>query len=263
MMAVEYYQMFLKRLLMLTMLFTGMAATVHASEEDVVVFAAASMSEAISALGTEFEKRTGFPVIASFAGSGTLARQITEGAPADIYISANLSWMDYLDQSALLEPGSEVVIASNKLVLVAPSETKLPDPFQFEKLPVILGTGRLAIGNPAHVPAGTYAKAALESLGLWEKIEGNLVMLPNVRAVLALVDRGEVPFAIIYETDMRLAKNIQLAAVFPRDSHPPISYAMAKIKGNDGHSTGLFYKFVRSEEGREILRRHGFLAFEN
>ena len=262
-MAYGYYQMFLQRLLVLLLLFTVFTATAHASEEDVVVFAAASTSEAVSALGSAFEKRTGFPVIASFAGSGTLARQIKEGAPADIFISANLPWMDYLDQAELIQQGSLATIASNNLILVAPSEANLPSPFQFEKFPAILGAGRLAIGNPAHVPAGTYAKASLQSLNLWDKVKNNLVMLPNVRAVLALVDGGEAPFAIIYETDMRLAKNIQLAAVFPRDSHPPISYAMAKIKGNDGHSTDLFYKFVRSEEGREILRRYGFLAFEN
>ena len=259
----KYFRVFSRRILMLLTILIVCGSAAHASEEDVVVFAAASMSEAVSALGTAFEKKTGFPVISSFAGSGTLARQIKEGAPADIFISANLPWMGYLDRAVLLEPESQVTIASNNLILVAPNETDLPHPFRLEKLPTIIGTGQLAIGNPAHVPAGAYAKDSLESLGLWEKIQGNLVMLPNVRAVLALVDRGEAPFAVIYETDMRLAKNIQLAAVFPQNSHPPISYVMAKVKGNDGHSTNLFYKFVRSEEGREILRRHGFLAFEN
>ncbi|MCC3306706.1 molybdate ABC transporter substrate-binding protein [Sneathiella sp. HT1-7] len=263
MMAYKSRQMLLRQILASLLLLNLFISTAHASEEDVVVFAAASTSEAVSALGSVFEKRTGFPVIASFAGSGTLARQIKEGAPADIFISANLSWMDYLEQAALIEKGSLITIASNNLILVAPNEAMLPDPFKFENFPAILGSGRLAIGNPAHVPAGTYAKAALESLGLWKKIEGNLVMLPNVRAVLALVERGEAPFAIIYETDMRLARNIQLAAIFPRSSHPAISYAMAKIKGNDGHSTDLFYKFVRSAEGQEILRRHGFLVLEN
>ncbi|MZR32434.1 molybdate ABC transporter substrate-binding protein [Sneathiella litorea] len=248
--------------MVLILTFTSVSI-VKAAEEDVVVFAAASTSEAVSALGSAFEKRTGFTVIASFAGSGTLARQIKEGAPADIFISANLPWVEFLDKSEFLEQGSLVRIASNNLILVAPKDAMLPDPFLFEKIPSLLGSGRLAIGNPAHVPAGAYAKASLQTLNLWDKVKESLVMLPNVRAVLALVERGEAPFAIIYETDMRRAKNIQLAAVFPRDSHPPISYAMAKVKGNDGHSTDLFYKFVRSEEGREILRQHGFLAFEN
>lgn len=258
----SFRKFFIRALLALVPAFVSVPV-VHAAEDDVVVFAAASTSDAVSALGSAFEKRTGFPVIASFAGSGTLARQINEGAPADVFISANVSWMAYLDKSALLEQGSLVTIASNNLTLVASKDAKIPDPFNFENLPILLGSGRLAIGNPAHVPAGTYAKAALEALGLWDKVKENLVLLPNVRAVLALVDRGEAPFAIIYETDLRLAKNTQLAAVFPADSHPPISYAMAKIKGNDGHSTDLFYKFVQSREGQEILRQHGFLVFEN
>lgn len=262
-MAYGFSRKFLLQVLLAVVAALASVSTVQAAEEDVVVFAAASTSDAVSALGSAFEKRTGFPVIASFAGSGTLARQIEEGAPADIFISANLSWMDYLEKSDLLEQGSPVTIASNTLTLVAPKDARIPDPFNFEKLPSLLNAGRLAIGNPAHVPAGAYAKAALQALGLWDKVEENLVLLPNVRAVLALVDRGEATFAIVYETDMRLAKNTQLAAVFPPDSYPPISYVMAKIKGNDGHSTDLFYKFVRSEEGREILRQHGFLAFEN
>lgn len=262
MMTGSYRRIFRLVLLLFTLLVSA-GQTVQASEDDVVVFAAASMSNAVSALGTAFQKRTGYPVIASFAGSGTLARQIREGAPADIFISANLSWMDYLKQANLIEPENQAIIASNNLVLTVPNEKQLPNPFLLEKLSTLLGAGRLAIGNPAHVPAGAYAKASLEALGLWDEVESHLVMLPNVRAVLALVERGEAPFAIIYETDLRLAKNIKVAAVFPKDSHPPISYVMAKIKGNDGHSTDLFYKFVRSKEGIEILRRFGFLAFED
>ena len=233
---------------------------VSASEDDVVVFAAASTTNVVSALAKEFEKRTGFTVIPSFAGSGTLARQISEGAPADIMISANMEWLNYLDQAGFLGPESLMKIASNNLALVVPEGTPIPDPFEFEKLPSILGQGRLAIGNPAHVPAGNYAMAALQSLNLWDQLESQLVLLPNVRAVLALVERGEVPFAIIYETDMRLARNISLASIFPADSHPPIFYGMAKIKDNDGHSTSLFYDFVRSQDGQEIFRQFGFIA---
>ncbi|MAZ01818.1 MAG: molybdate ABC transporter substrate-binding protein [Sneathiella sp.] len=246
--------------LAVAMLLTG---TVKAAENDVIVFAAASTTNVVSALGKEFEKRTGFTVIPSFAGSGTLARQISEGAPADIMISANMKWLNYLEEAGFLGPESLVKIASNNLVLVVPEGTQIPDPFEFEKLPSILGQGRLAIGNPAHVPAGNYAKAALQSMNLWDELESQLVLLPNVRAVLALVERGEVPFAIIYETDMRLGKNISLATTFPIDSYPPISYGMAKIKDNDDHSTNLFYDFVLSPDGQEIFRQFGFIADGN
>ncbi|MEX0583665.1 MAG: molybdate ABC transporter substrate-binding protein [Sneathiella sp.] len=256
-------RIFFQHAMLLIAFLALLSGPARASEEDVVVFAAASTTDVVSALAEEFEKRTGFPVISSFAGSGTLARQISEGAPADIMISANMEWLNYLDAADLLTPGSLVKIASNSLALVVHKDKPVPDPFDFEKLSAILGQGRLAIGNPAHVPAGNYAKAALQSLNLWDQLEGRLVMLPNVRAVLALVERGEVPFAIIYETDMQLAKNISLAGIFPTDSHPSISYGMAKIRNNDSHSTNLLYDFIRSKDGQEIFRQFGFIAQEN
>lgn len=257
------YRKYFRYLAILGALFSGAVGAAQASEEDVVVFAAASATEVVSALSTEFEKRTGFPVISSFAGSGTLARQIYEGAPADIFIAANMAWLTYLDEARLLEAGSIVKIASNNLVLVAPKDTLVPDPFDFQKLPDLLAGERIAIGNPAHVPAGNYAKSALQFLDLWRVLRDQFVYLPNVRSVLALVERGEVPYAIVYATDVRLAKNVRIVAVFPRESHPQIAYGMAKIRDNDGHSTNLFYDFVKSADGQEIFRRFGFVTKVN
>ncbi|WP_334127411.1 molybdate ABC transporter substrate-binding protein [Sneathiella sp.] len=235
----------------------------RASAEEVVTFAAASLGESVAALGKAFEKKTGFPVIASFAGSGVLARQINEGAPANLFISADTRWMDYLDDAKRLIPGSVVTIASNSLVLVARDDVEVAEDFDLATLPDVLGQERLAIGDPAHVPVGSYSKAALENLGLWQRLEKQTVRLANVRAVTALIERGEVPFAIIYETDYRLVKNVKLVKAFPAETHPPIVYAMAMIRDGDTHSAKLFYEFIRSDEGRDIIRRFGFTATEN
>lgn len=235
-----------------------LAAPIKAGAEEVVIFAAASMTESVSALGEQFERRSGIHVVLSFAGSGVLARQISEGAPANIFLSADMRWLEFLADKDQLVPGSLVPIASNTLVLVAPADSTITERFDFAMLPDLLREGRLAMGDPAHVPVGRYGKAALETLGLWDGIENRTVRLPNVRAVAALVERGEVDFGILYETDYRHAKNIRRVKAFPEDSHPPIVYGMALIRNNDSYAARLFYDFVRSEEGQSVLRRYGF-----
>ena len=251
------------RALLLLAILLPFSGPARAAGDEVVVFAAASMTETISSLGERFEEKTGLPVIASFAGSGTLARQISEGAPANVFVSANMKWLQFLDDEKMLVPGSLVTMASNSLELVAPKETPEVMDFDVAKLPELLGDGRLAIGDPESVPVGTYSKGALENLGLWEDVQKKAVMLPNVRAVLALVERGEVPYAIIYGTDLKLAKNIRLVTTFPEESHPPIVYGMALIKDHDTHSAKQFYDFIQSDEGGEIIRSFGFMAVEN
>lgn len=230
----------------------------EAAGDDVVVFAAASTTDVVTEAASAFEKKTGFTVTPSFAASGTLARQIGEGAPANIFISANIQWVDYLDSKGLLESGSRLVIASNQLVLVAPKGDEVPDPFKFAQLPNLVDGRRLAIGNPAHVPAGSYAKSAFQSLGIWTHLQSNFVLLPNVRAVLALVERGEVPYGVVYETDARLSKDVKIAERFPKESYPVIAYGMAMVKGNASHAAKLFYDYLKSEEGQAIFHKYGF-----
>ncbi|WP_373089600.1 molybdate ABC transporter substrate-binding protein, partial [Sneathiella sp.] len=169
-------------------LMAGLSGSANAVENDIVVFAAASTTDVVTAAASAFEKQTGLTVTPSFAGSGTLARQIKEGAPANIFISANMQWLDYLAKEGLLRQRAPVEVASNQLVIVAPQDAVVKEPFKIEELPKLLEGMRLAIGNPAHVPVGTYTKAAFQSLGIWDRLDGKYVMLPNVRAVLALVE---------------------------------------------------------------------------
>ncbi|USG62386.1 molybdate ABC transporter substrate-binding protein [Sneathiella marina] len=233
------------------------------AERDIVVFAAASTTDVVSAIVVEFERRTGFQVTTSFASSGTLAKQVREGAPANIFISANKTWLDYLvNEKLLLEDGYKE-IASNQLVLVAPKEERVVDPFIIDNLPEMLEGGFLAIGNPDHVPVGIYAKAALHSLKLWDALKGKYVALPNARAVTALVEREEVPFAVIYETDAKTSKNLKVVTTFPPDSYPAIIYGLGLIKDYDSHAAKEFVKFVLSPDGRDIFDQYGFVTLKN
>jgi molybdate transport system substrate-binding protein len=228
------------------------------SENDIVVFAAASTTEVVKELGQVFEKQTGFTVTTSFAGSSALAKQIREGAPASIFISANRQWLDYLAAQDLLQKGSLVVIATNRLVVIVPKDVTVTDPFNLKDLPFLLQNGFLGIGNPTHVPAGIYAKAALESLGIWNDIKDRYVQMPNERAVLAVAERGEVAAAIVYATDVQENKNVKVIATLPLSSHPEIVYGMAVIKAQDNYSAKTFFDFVRSSRGQEIFEKYGF-----
>ncbi len=232
----------------------------HSSENDITVFAAASTTEVVKALSVEFEKRTGGDVTASFAGSSTLAKQIEQGAAANIFISANQQWLTYLKERGMISAGSPINIATNKLVVVAPNGAPIAEPFELADLPELIGNGFLAIGNPDHVPAGIYAKAALQSLGLWEDLQSRYVQMPNVRAVLTLVERDEAVAGIVYATDAKLVKNLKVIAVIPANAVPEITYGMAILKGYDSHITKLFFDFVRSTDGQDIFARYGFGA---
>ena len=231
-----------------------------AAQDDVVVFAAASTTNVMTAAAQEFEKQTGLSITASFAGSGTLARQIKEGAPANIFISANLQWLDYLAKADLLEAGGSIEIASNQLVLIAPKDAVVADPFDLGKLPSLLGGEFIAIGNPDTVPVGSYTKVGFQSLDIWDELKGKYVQLPNVRAVLTLVERAEVPFAVVYATDAQLSKKVKVVTTLPQDAYPRIAYGMAIIKGYNSHATKLFFDFIRSNDGQDIFHRFGFIT---
>jgi molybdate transport system substrate-binding protein len=231
-------------------------AGVAEAEEPVTVFAAASTTEAMSAVIEAYEAEGHGPVRASFAASSILAKQLAAGAPGEVYLSANTAWMDWLEERGGAAAESRADLLSNALVLVIPSGA--PGPKLLTDLPAYLGDRRLAMGDPTHVPAGRYAKAALEHLGLWGDLRGKTAFGSDVRVALALVARGEAAAGVVYSTDARVSDAVRIAERFPSDSHPPISYPLALVDGRDRPAARAFYKFLRSSKAAEIFRSHGF-----
>lgn len=230
---------------------------------DTMVFAAASTTNAVQDVIAAYGEETGKAATASFASSSTLARQIAEGAPAGVYISANPKWMDFLDEEGLLVEGSRSDLLGNDLVLIAPTETAAPVTVD-ATLPLtdMLGAdGRLSVGDPDHVPAGIYAQQALTALGLWETADPRLARASDVRAALALVARGETPYGIVYATDAAISDGVAVVGTFPEDSHPPITYPAALIKGADADAQA-FLAFLKGDAAAAIFRRYGFSRAE-
>jgi molybdate transport system substrate-binding protein len=243
-------------------LFLGLAAAscVARAGERVTVFAAASLRNALDEAAAAFH---GARVTMSYAGSSSLARQIERGAPASVFISADLAWMDYLDARGRLEPGSRRALLGNRLVLIAPAAAG-PSAHIERGMPLArrLGArGRLAIGNPDHVPAGMYAKAALESLGVWNEVENRLAPTENVRLALALVARGEAPLGIVYATDAAAEPNVRVIERLEPSLHPPIVYPMALIEGS-GAQARAFADYLRQPQARRIFEKHGFIPLD-
>lgn len=239
----------------------GAAAVAQDVNEPVTIFAAASATDAVNEIAEAYAAQGGGSLRPVVASSSTLARQIDQGAPADIFLSANVTWMDHLDQGGLLAPGTRVPLLSNRLVLVAPAES----PLQLRLAPGLalrglLGDGRLALGDPAHVPAGIYAKQALEALGLWDQVADRLAQASNVRAALALVDRGEVAAGIVYETDAAIAPRVRIVDAFPDAVTPPITYPLAIVAGRDTPAVRAAYDFLRGAAATAIFARHGFTS---
>ncbi len=225
---------------------------------DLLVFAAASLTDALGEIGADYETRTGRSVTFSFAASSVLARQIEAGARADLFVSADQEWMDYLQQRDLVAPQSRRDIAGNRLVLIAPAESDVRvDIDDAVNLGAALGSGRLSIADPDIVPAGRYARASLEKLGAWKTVEGRLARAENVRVALAYVARGETPLGIVYATDARIEPRVRIVAAFPASSHPPIRYPAALTRSASAHAADLL-DFIAGPEGRAILARHGF-----
>lgn len=228
---------------------------------DVTVYAAASMKEGLDALARQFEKQAGGKVAVSYGASPTLARQIENGAPADLFISADRDWMDYLDQRKLIRAGSRANLLSNRLVLIAPvdSQAMLVIAPQFP-LAEALGSNRLAMADPDSVPAGKYGKAALEALGVWNTVVSRLARAENVRAALALVARGEAPFGIVYNTDAMAERKVRVIGEFPANLHPPIVYPVALLADRRSPSAERLLRFLRSTEARAVWRKFGFVV---
>jgi len=226
-----------------------------APEGEVTVFAAASTSLALAEIAEAWKAAGHGHLRAVFASSGVLARQIDNGAPADLYLSANEGWMRWLAERGALD-GEPVTLFGNRLVLVQPADA--PVLVLDDTLPAALAGQRLAIGDPDHVPAGIYARQALESLGLWQALSPLTVRMKDVRAALLLVQRGEVAAGIVYESDTRDDARVRIAARFPDDSHEPIRFAAAVLADGNRESARRLLDFLRGSEAGEVFRRHGF-----
>jgi molybdate transport system substrate-binding protein len=223
------------------------------------VFAAASLKESLDEQTRKFEGETGISIVVSYGASNALAKQIEAGAPADVFISADLEWMDYLDGRKLLAPGSRANLVSNRLVLIAPvssrSTLKIGPNFG---LAAALGADKLAMANPDAVPAGKYGKRALETLGVWASVERQVARTENVRVALALVSRGEAPLGIVYATDALTERNVRIIDTFPESSHPAIVYPEAIVAASRAPFAKRLVDYLRSTSARVIWERYGF-----
>ena len=237
----------------------GVCAAATANEaQTVLVFDAASLTDVLDELGRTFTARTQVQVRSSPAASSALAKQIEAGASADVFFSADLEWMDYLDQRKLLRPGSRHDVVLNRLVLIAPVDSKVSMKIApgFDLLRA-LGDGKLATGDPDSVPVGKYAHSALEKLGVWDSVSGHIVRAENARAALAFVARGEAPLGIVYRTDALAQKRVRIVDVFPQSSHPLIIYPIA-LTIRAGREAQRFVDFVTSDAATPIFRKYGF-----
>ncbi len=224
-----------------------------------LVLAAASLQEGMDDAADEWADRGHERPVLSFAGSQALARQIIGGAPADIFASADEEWMDEVEQAGLISPGTRASFLGNRMVLIAPAQSDVRFALDGDSdLAGALGDGRLAMAEPETVPAGRYGKAALESLDLWTGVADRIASAENVRAALALVERGEAPLGIVYATDAFASEQVRIVAAFPRNSHPPISYPVAVLTASTSADATAFRDFLVSGEGRAIFARRGF-----
>jgi molybdate transport system substrate-binding protein len=231
----------------------------NAQDKSILVFAAASMKNALDDIDAAFAEQTGIAVVASYDASSALMKQIEQGAPADVYISADRKWMDYGSQKDLIDDGSRINLLGNTLVLIASKESKLSDLTISPGLDLagLAGAGRIATGDVRAVPVGIYAKAALQKLGLWDVVEPKLAMVGNVRAALVLVARGEAPLGIVYATDAKVEPAVKVIATFPEDTHEPIVYPVAATRTAKPAAT-RYLAFLRSAAARAIFERYGF-----
>lgn len=232
---------------------------------DTIVFAAASLKESLSTVAKSYEAKTGQHVTVSFAGSSQLAKQIEAGAPADIFFSADLDWMDYLAKKGLIDPQSRVTLLGNTLVLVAPkdSTTSITIAKDFPLVAALGADGKLAMATVASVPAGKYGKAALQSLGVWDAVAPHVAEADNVRGALAFVARGEAVLGIVYGTDAKAEPGVRVVGTFPQDSHPPIVYPVARVKASTDPHASDFLTFLASPEARTIFEGAGFTVLDS
>jgi molybdate transport system substrate-binding protein len=236
----------------------GFAA--DAAPPSLTVFGAASLTNALQDLGDSFTKQSAIAVKFSFAASSVLARQIESGAKADIFFSADLEWMDYLQSRGFIDRGSRHDVLGNRLVLIAPADSKIALNIAANfPLAAALGKGRLATGDPDSVPAGRYARSALTTLGVWNDVADRIVRAESVRSALMFVDRGEVPLGIVYETDALIDPKVRIVDFFPANSHLPITYPIA-LTVSAGPAAQKFLDYVRGPAGEAVFKKYGFIT---
>ena len=229
------------------------------AKEPVLVFAAASLKETLEEAGKAFTAESGTAVTFSFASSGALAKQIEASAPADLFASADLAWMDDAERKHLIRPESRTNLLGNDLVLIAPASSPLTHiEWTQESFAAALGDQRLATGEVNSVPAGIYAKATFQNLGLWSFIEPKLAQTDNVRSALAFVARGETPLGVVYATDAKVESNVRIIARFPDTSHPPIIYPFAITTASKNPDAEQFLNFLTSQKAKTIFEKAGF-----
>jgi len=234
-----------------------------AAAKDLLVFAAASLKNALDDIDASYRKDTGKGVTVSFAASSALAKQIDAGAPADVFISADLDWMDYLAKKNLIKPDSRGNLLGNSIVLVAPADSKIMAKIgPGFPLASLLGDGRLAMANTQSVPAGKYGKAALESLGVWASVKDRVAQAENVRAALLLVSRGEAPLGIVYKTDVAADPQVRIVDSFPDDSHPPIVYPVAVIAASANPDAASYLAYLKSPAAAALFEKQGFTVLK-
>jgi molybdate transport system substrate-binding protein len=240
-------------------LIAASATPLRADNQDgVLVFAAASLTDALASVEKSYEADTGHKIVLSFAGSSTLARQIAAGSPAQMFLSADEDWMDYLAKADVLKSDTRSDLLGNRLVLVAPESSKATLTIAKDfPLAAALDGGRLAVADPTSVPAGKYARAALTSLGVWSSVEGHLAVAQNVRVALAFVARGETPFGIVYETDAMTQPDVRIVDAFPAGTHASITYPVALTKSATP-AAAAFLAYLKSDAATVIFKKAGF-----
>ncbi|KOF14231.1 molybdenum ABC transporter substrate-binding protein [Ensifer adhaerens] len=229
------------------------------AEDKVTVFAAASLKNALDAINAEWQKESGKETTVSYAASSALAKQVEQGAPADVFISADLAWMDYLAQKKLIKDDTRSNLLGNHIVLVSSTEDAKPVEIkQGFDLAALIGDGRLAMGAVDSVPAGKYGKAALEKLGVWSSVEQKVAGAESVRAALLLVSRGEAPYGIVYQTDAAADPGVKVVGTFPEDSHPPIIYPIAITTDSKSADATAYVDFIKSDKAAPLFEKQGF-----
>lgn len=231
-----------------------------ARSQELTVFAAASLTDAMNDVSAHWVTAGHKPLRLSFGSSSTLARQIEQGAPANVFASADEKWMNYLTDKGLIVAGTRKDLLSNDLVLVVPSTKPVHVTIgpNFDLAGLLGPNGRLAVGDPAHVPVGIYAKQALTKLGLWDTISPKLARTDDVRAGLLLVERGEAPAGIVYGTDAAVSKAVMVAGVFPASSHDAITYPFAVVKSGDTPEAHALLTFLAGPQARDVFVKRGF-----
>jgi molybdate transport system substrate-binding protein len=247
----------------LVLVASTLSLAAHAQGRDLLVFGAASLKNALDDANAQFQRDTGHKVVVSYGASSALAKQIEGGAPADVFISADLDWMDYVAERKLIKADTRINLLGNKLVLIGAADSNITLSIGPNfPLAQTLGNGRLAMADPAAVPAGKYGKAALEALGVWSSVAGRIAPAQDVRAALLFVSRGEAPLGIVYQTDAAADKGVKIVAAFPESTHPPIIYPLAVTATSTNPEVGDYLQFLKSPAAKPAFEKQGFVLLQ-